>query len=167
MLVRGGRLGYNGLDISHEKSFMKVILCADVKGVGKKGELKNVADGYAVNALFPKKLAVAATADAMRQIEIEEKKRKSDDERRLALERELAKKVSGMTIAIVRKAEKGKLFGALHEGDIADALVKEGIAIEKKQIILEKHIKEVGTYPAAVRFPAGTKAVFEVVISGG
>ena len=146
---------------------MKVILCADVKGVGKKGELKNVADGYAVNALFPKKLAVAATAEAMRQIEIEEKGRRTDDEKKLVLERELAKKISGMTLAIVRKAEKGKLFGAIHEGDIADALAKEGITIDKKQIVLEKNIKEVGMYPVAVRFPAGTKAVFEIVISGG
>ena len=146
---------------------MKVILCADVKGVGKKGELKNVADGYAINALFPKKLAIAATADAMRQIEIEERNRRADDEKRLALEKELAKKVSGMTLVIVRKTEKGKLFGAIHEGDIADALAKEGITIDKKQIVLEKHIKEVGMYPVAVRFPAGTKAVFEIVISGG
>jgi large subunit ribosomal protein L9 len=99
---------------------MKVILLADVKGVGKKGDLKNVADGYALNALFPKKLAVAATTDSIRQLEEEEKRKKVLVEQEIVRERELAKKISGMTITLIRRAEKGKLFGALHESDIWD-----------------------------------------------
>ncbi len=146
---------------------MKVILRADVKGVGKKGELKNVSDGYAVNALFPKKLAIAATKESIRQLEFEEEKKQRDEEKKIALEKESAKKISEMTITIVRKAEKGRLFGAIHEGDIADAIAKQGVTIDRKHIILEKHMKEVGSYPVEVRFTFGTKATFTVIVSGG
>lgn len=146
---------------------MKVILCADVKGVGKKGELKNVSDGYAVNALFPKKLAIPATKESIRQLELEEEKKRRDEEKKITLEKESAKKISEMTITLIRKAEKGRLFGAIHEGDIADALAKQGMTIDRKHISLEKHIKEVGSYPAEVRFAFGAKAVFTVVVSGG
>ena len=146
---------------------MKVILRADVKGVGKKGELKNVSDGYAVNGLFPKKLAVAATKESIRQLELEETKKRRDEEKKIALEKESAKKISEMAITIVRKAEKGRLFGAIHEGDIADALAQEGVTIDRKHIILEKHMKEVGSYPVEARFAFGAKAAFTVIISGG
>ncbi|MDQ5961094.1 MAG: large subunit ribosomal protein [Patescibacteria group bacterium] len=146
---------------------MKVILRADVKGVGKKGELKNVSDGYAVNALFPKKLAIPATKESVRQLELEGEKKRRDEEKKIALEKESAKKISEMTITLIRKAEKGKLFGAIHEGDIVDALAKQGMTIDRKHIILEKHIKEVGSYPVEVRFAFGAKAVFTVVVSGG
>ena len=146
---------------------MKVILRADVKGVGKKGELKNVADGYAMNALFPKKLAVAATADAIRELEHEEEKKKIDEEKKLILEKELSKKISDMTITLVRKAEKGKLFGAIHESDITNEFAQQGIALEKKQIVFEEHIKTVGTHSAEVHFGNGRKAVFTLVISAG
>ena len=146
---------------------MKVILRADVKGVGKKGELKNVSDGYAVNALFPKKLAIPATKESVRQLELEGEKKRRDEEKKIALEKESAKNISEMTITLIRKAEKGKLFGAIHEGDIVDALAKQGMTIDRKHIILEKHIKEVGSYPVEVRFAFGAKAVFTVVVSGG
>lgn len=146
---------------------MKVILCADVKGVGKKGEQRNVADGYAVNALFPKKLAVVATPDAIRQIEQEEKTRKIIAEKELAQVKELAKKISGMTITLIRKAEKGKLFGAVHEGDIAEALAKENISVERKRVFFEKQMKEIGNYSASVHLGHGVKASFHVIIKAG
>ena len=146
---------------------MKVILSTDVKGVGRKGELKNVADGYAINALFPKKLAVPATPEAILKLDRDEEKKKLDEVKKVAIEKELAKKISGMTITLVRKAEKGKLFGAIHEGDIIQALEKENIIVDKKQIVLEKHIKEAGTYQVEMHFAFGGKASLTVVISEG
>lgn len=146
---------------------MKVILRADVKGVGKKGDLKNVADGYAVNALFPKKLAVPATADSLRQHEHEEKERRNIAEKNIAAERALAKKISGMTITLVRRAEKGKLFGAIHEGDIVEALAKENISVERKQVLFEKQIKEIGNYSIRLNLNHGVKASFYIIIKAG
>lgn len=146
---------------------MKVILRADVKGVGKKGELKNVADGYAVNALFPKKLAMAATREALEDLKNTEQKRAAEESAQLELLRKKAEGLSGLTLTLVRKAEKGKLFGAVHEGDIAETLASQGIAIDKKQIVIGKHWKEVGTYSAEAHLGHGLKAVFTVVIREG
>ena len=143
---------------------MKVILRADVKGVGRKGELKNVADGYALNALFPKKLAVAATADSIRQLEEEEKRKKIIVEQEIVRERELTKKISGITITLVRRAEKGKLFGAIHEGDIVEALASEHIPVEKKQVFFEKQIKEIGSHSIGVNLGHAIKTSFNTVI---
>ncbi len=146
---------------------MKVILRADVKGVGKKGDLKNVADGYAVNALFPKKLAVVATTDSIRQLEEEEKRKKVIVEQEIVRERELAKKISGMTITLVRRAEKGKLFGRVHEGDIVEALAKERISIEKKHVSFEKQMREIGTYSIAVNLGHDIRTSLSVIIKAG
>ncbi len=146
---------------------MKVILRADVKGVGRKGELKNVADGYALNALFPKKLAVAATADAIRKLEQEQKTKKMTEEKELTKEKELAKKIAGITITLVRRAEKGKLFGAIHEGDIVEALASEHIPVEKKQVFFEKQIKEIGSHSIGVNLGHGIKTSFNIVIKAG
>jgi large subunit ribosomal protein L9 len=146
---------------------MKVILRADVKGVGRKGELKNVADGYALNALFPKKLAVAATTDSIRQLEEEEKRKKVIVEQEIVRERELAKKISGITITLVRRAEKGKLFGAIHEGDIVETLASEQIPVEKKQVFFEKQIKEIGSHSIGVNLGHGIKTSFNIVIKAG
>lgn len=146
---------------------MQVILYADVKGVGKKGELKNVADGYALNALFPKKLAVPATVDSIQQLEEEEKRKKIIVEQEIVRERELTKKISGITITLVRRAEKGKLFGAIHEGDIVEALASEHIPVEKKQVFFEKQIKEIGSHSIGVNLGHGIKTSFNIVIKAG
>lgn len=146
---------------------MQVILYADVKGVGKKGELKNVADGYALNALFPKKLAVPATVDSIQQLEEEEKRKKIIVEQKIVRERELAKKITGITITLVRRAEKGKLFGAINEGDIVEALASEHIPVEKKQVFFEKQIKEIGSHSIGVNLGHGIKTSFNIVIKAG
>lgn len=146
---------------------MKVILRSDVKGVGKKGDLKNIADGYALNALFPKKLAVAATADSIRHLEQEEKKRKMIVEKELSEAKALGKKISSMTFTLVRRAEKGKLFGAIHEGDIVEAFATEKIAVEKKQVFFEKQIKEIGSHSIGINLGHGIQASFTIIIKAG
>lgn len=146
---------------------MQVILCSDVKGVGKKGDLKNVADGYALNALFPKKLAVAATKEVIVDLKRAEQKRIEMEKAELVTLKDRAQDISGRTITLTRKAEKGKLFGALHEGDVVSALAKEGVNIEKKQVILETSIKEVGTYPVTVALGRDVRAVFSITVAAG
>ncbi|MCF0120202.1 MAG: 50S ribosomal protein L9, partial [Oscillospiraceae bacterium] len=105
---------------------MKVILEQDVKGQGKKGQMVDVADGYARNFLFPKKLAVPATADNMNAMKIKEKARLAQIAREKAEAEENAKKLRGMVVKIYANAGgAGKLFGSVTSKEIADALAEQ------------------------------------------
>lgn len=146
---------------------MKVVLKADVKGLGKKGELVNVSDGYARNFLFPRKLAAEANAQAMSEL-----KNKEDAERyRIATETAAAKanaeKINGKTLKISAKAgQGGKLFGSVTAGNVADVVKEQlGIAVDKKKVSLSTEIKAFGTYTAELKFHAGIseKITVEVV----
>lgn len=132
---------------------MKVILKADVKSVGKKGDIINASDGYARNFLFPKGLAVEATEGnlkALKAIKVSEQKKKEEE---LKNARELAKKIEGLTVLIkVKTGENGKLFGSITSKDIADELKKQfKIEVDKKKVILEEAIKSAGTYNVEVK----------------
>ncbi|MFZ1720777.1 MAG: 50S ribosomal protein L9 [Candidatus Moraniibacteriota bacterium] len=146
---------------------MKVILRADVKGVGKKGELKNVADGYALNALLPKQLAVVATKEAIADLKRTEQERVERETAQLVSLKKQAEKIATLTITLVRKAEKGRLFGAIHEGDIAEALAKENISVEKKQVSIEKQIREIGNHPVKINLGRRVQASLSVTIQAG
>ena len=132
---------------------MKVILKADVKGTGKKGEVKSVSDGYARNFLFPKKLAEEATEgnlkqyDAMKVIEA----RKRAEEEKSA--QELAKKISSYNVVIkVKTGENGKLFGSITSKDISEQLKKQcKVDIDKKKFVLSEAIKVAGRYQVEVK----------------
>ena len=127
---------------------MKVILQADVKGKGKKGQLVNVSDGYARNFLFPKKLAVEANSSNL----IEMKQRQAAEEARIARERaaaqEIAEKLKSCMVLISAKAGTGgRLFGSVTASEIADGLKAQfGIEIDRHKIILDENIKAFGTY---------------------
>ncbi len=127
---------------------MKVILNADVKGQGKKGQIVNVSDGYARNFLFPKNLAKEATADNLNAAKIKE----AADIARLAREKaaaeDLAKKLSELVVEVRAKAgSNGRLFGSITATDISDALKKQHkIEIDRHKIVLEDNIKQFGTY---------------------
>ncbi|NLD87399.1 MAG: 50S ribosomal protein L9 [Clostridiales bacterium] len=135
---------------------MKVILQEDVKGQGKKGDLINVSDGYARNYLIPRKLAVAATTDAINAIKIREEAEK----RRIAKEREeaeeLARKLAEMPIRVKGNAgASGKLFGAITSKNISDSLNEQyGIEIDTRKIVIDEPIKSFGSYEIKVKlFP--------------
>ena len=127
---------------------MKVILNADVKGQGKKGQIVNVSDGYARNFLFPKNLAKEATADNLNAAKIKE----AADIARLAREKaaaeDLAKTLSELVVEVKAKAgSNGRLFGSITATDISEALKKQHkIEIDRHKIILEDNIKQFGTY---------------------
>ena len=133
---------------------MKVIFLQDVKGSGKKGEVKNVADGYARNMLIPKKLAVEANAQNLSDLE----GKKASAQHKIDMEKkeaaEYAAKVKGQKVVIKAKAgSNDRLFGSVTAGNIADALDKQFVVkVDKKKISLSSDIKNFGSYNAVIKF---------------
>lgn len=127
---------------------MKVIFNVDVKGQGKKGELKDVSDGYARNYLLPRKLASEATTDNINTLKLKEKARAAQIAREKAEAEENARKLSEVTVTVRAKAGgAGKLFGAVTSQEISDALrAQHGIEIEKNKIIQPEPIKTFGSF---------------------
>ena len=135
---------------------MKVILTSDVATLGKSGEMKNVADGFARNFLIPQKLAVPAAGGAFRawQHDIASREEKRVRER---TEAEIyAQRISSTTLTMgVKVGEGGKLYGSITSKDIADALARRGINVDKHKVELDEPLKALGTYKVAVRVYAG------------
>jgi len=132
---------------------MKVILASDVKKLGKKGDLVNVADGYARNFLFPQKLAVEASAgnlSTLRTVKAAEED-KVDREYQTALR--LKEKLTGMKITIQAKSgDGGKLFGSVTSADIAAALKKQAkMEIDKRKIDIKEPLKRIAVYHVSVK----------------
>lgn len=135
---------------------MKVILTADVEQLGKSGELKDVADGFARNFLIPRRLAVPATGGAYRawQHDVasrEEKRRREREEAEVT-----AQRISSTTLTMgVKVGEGGKLYGSITAKDISDALGRRGIVVDRHRIDLEEPLKQLGTYKIAIRVLPG------------
>jgi len=146
---------------------MKVLLKADVKSQGKKGEIIDVSDGYARNFLFPKNLAVIADAKAVNEV----KSKKDAEQHKLELEKENAKKLteqlSKTTLKITATAgPDGKLYGSITSANIAEALKnKESISLDKKKISLDENIKSFGTYTVEVKVYPEMVAKITVVVT--
>ena len=132
---------------------MKIILKADVKSVGKKGELINASDGYARNYLFPRDLAMEATEGNMKTLEHQKSKEAKKKGEELQNAKDFAKKLSGLEVSIkVKVGDSGKLFGSITSKDIAEQIkAQHGIEIDKKKIILEDPIKIAGTYEVEIK----------------
>ena len=139
---------------------MKVILLTDIKGVGKKDEIINAADGHARNFLFPKKLAIEATKENVAKLDAQkagiERKRQKEVEDALALKKELENKIIKIS---VKKGENGKLFGSVTNKEIAEELLRqEGLQIDRKRIVLDEAIKTIGTKQVDVKLYAEISA---------
>lgn len=145
---------------------MKVILNADVKGLGKKGEMVNASDGYARNFLFPKNLAVEANATAMNELKNREaaKAHHTAEEKRIATE--ASDKINGKEVVIKAKAgANGKLFGAVTSKEIAGEIkAKFGLDVDKKKISVSD-IKSYGEYTAEIKFYNGIVAKLNVKVT--
>ncbi|HHT37114.1 MAG: 50S ribosomal protein L9 [Candidatus Wallacebacter cryptica] len=143
---------------------MEVILQKDVKNLGKKGEVVDVAEGYARNFLLPRGLAVEATAGNLKQVSLENKAKKQKRERELKEAQDIAAKLDGQKLQIATKVgESGKLFGSITNQDIADRLKRQyKVEIDKRKIELEEPIKSLGKYPVTVRIHPKVKA--EVIV---
>ena len=126
---------------------MKVILLQDVKGKGKKGQMIEVSDGYARNFMLPKKLAIEATPDAINTMRMNDKATQERIAREKAAAMEISKKQRAMTLTVTAKGGgNGRLFGAVTNQEIANALEKQGVKLDKRKIVIADPIKNVGTY---------------------
>jgi large subunit ribosomal protein L9 len=127
---------------------MKVIFNVDVRGQGKKGEMKEVSDGFARNYLLPRKMAFEATADSINTLKLKEKARQAQMAAERAQAEEYAKKLGDVSVTIkARAGQGGKLFGAVTSQEISDALKEQcGLAIEKNKIVQPEPIKAYGSY---------------------
>jgi len=131
---------------------MKVIFLKDVKGQGKKGEVKTVSDGYARNYLIPRGLAVEATESNLKTLEAQKRSEAKRKAQELAEAKALAEKLEKTTVTIAAKAgEGGRLFGAVTSKQIAEALAKQGLAVDKKKILLDEPIRALGTARVPVK----------------
>ncbi|MGB9840472.1 50S ribosomal protein L9 [Thermovenabulum sp.] len=148
---------------------MKVILIQDVKNLGKKGDVVNVADGYARNFLFPKNLAIEASSGNIAKLEQEKKavENKKEREKREALE--LAKKIENYTLTLkVKAGEQGKLYGSINTKDIAEGLKEQlKIDIDKRKIVLQEVIKTLGVYEARAKIHPEVEAKFKINVIEG
>ena len=148
---------------------MKVILQQDVKGQGKKGQMIEVAEGYARNFLLPRKLAVLATADAMNTMRLQEKAKRAEEARLRAEAVETAEKLKNAPVKIAARAgANGKLFGAVTSKEVSDALQAQyGIELGKQKIVMEEPIKAYGSYQLKAKLGfevSGT--VYVMVVEG-
>ncbi|MDD3614152.1 MAG: 50S ribosomal protein L9 [Candidatus Pacebacteria bacterium] len=133
---------------------MKIILLESIPKLGKKYEVKNVADGYAINFLIPKKLAVAATPQKIKEIENLKKQKEIRKEEEQKIFKEWVEKIKDTPLEFKLKTDKsGKTFGSVKKEDIIKQLEqKTGFKLDEKQIILEEHIKKVGDYLIKIKF---------------
>ena len=135
---------------------MKVILLQDVAAIGRRGEIKEVSDGYARNFLLPRKLAMPATPVAIAGIAAEKSRRDQEQEKQTAAYQGMSEKLRNTALTLKTKiGEKGKAFGSITTAKIRDALKRQGIAVEKEWIMLTEPIKTMGEHSVEIKFPHG------------
>jgi len=145
---------------------MKIILLKDVEKLGKKLDVKTVADGYARNFLFPRKLAKLATAPALKQLEIERAAAALVAESDLKKTEEAVALLDGQEIEIVAKTgEDGKLYGSITPLKISKALQDKKFNVKNKQVKLDEPIKEIGEHEVMIEFPHGLEAKIKVIVT--
>lgn len=142
---------------------MKVILRENDKKLGNAGDVIEVKDGFARNYLFPRNLAVRADASHIRQLEHERKVLSDKSEKHLKMAQQLADKISRTSCTIsVQVGEEDKIFGSVTAMDIAEALAKEGVEIDRKDIHLDEPIKSLGVFTVPVKPAAEVEASLKV-----
>lgn len=145
---------------------MKVILKQDIKGVGKKDQVINAADGYARNYLFPKNLAVPADSGNMNNLKAKNESNAFRKGEELKEAQAIAEKMKKITLKIkVKAGENGKLFGGVTAKEISESLKKDfGIEVDKKKIMLKEAIKVAGTTRVEVKLFEGVVGSILVMI---
>ena len=144
---------------------MKLILLSDVKALGKKGALVDVAEGYARNFLLPRKLAVEANKGALTMLSEQHKAKEKREAQQAAETRAMAELLESKPVAVRAKAGgNGKLFGTVTNADIAEAITQTfSVAVDKHKIEVKNAIKAVGTYPVEIRL--GKNVVAKTTVS--
>jgi large subunit ribosomal protein L9 len=144
---------------------VKVILTKDVAKLGKSGEMKSVADGFATNFLIPQKLAVPAAGGAYRAWQHDIASREDKRQRERSEAEVTANRIGSTTLTLgVKVGDAGKLYGSIGAKEIAEALGRRGIVVDRHKVELEEPLKSLGTYKVAVKvFPGMTPEVTVVV----
>ncbi len=145
---------------------MKVVLLEDIDKLGKKYEIKEVADGFARNFLIPKNQAKPATKEMMEWVKIQKQllEKKAEDE--LKRVQEMASAADGLEVVIeIKVGDENQLFESITAQKIADKLKEMGFEIEKNQIDLAEPIKEIGEYPIRIKFDHNLESQIQVIIS--
>ncbi len=145
---------------------MQVLLIQDVEQLGKAGEVKRVSDGYARNYLLPQGLAVLATPGAIKQAEQQRQATARRQSKALSKAQALAQLLDGMTVTFkARAGESNRLYGSITNANIAAALSEKiGQEVDRRKIVLEEPLKELGTHAVTVRLAPGAEAKVTVVI---
>ena len=132
---------------------MKVIFLKDVKGTGKAGEIKEVADGYARNCLIKKGLAEEATSVKVNSLNIKKDAQDFHKKEEIKALKEQASKLNGEKITVkIKCGENGKIFGSVTSKEIAESLAEKGFSVDKKKVLLKDGIKSLGEYQVDVKF---------------
>jgi large subunit ribosomal protein L9 len=143
---------------------MKVILREDIETLGRAGEVVKVADGYGRNFLIPRSLAVLADTRNLKALEHERKVIEARAKKARKSAEAQAEKIAAVTVVIAAKAgEEGKLFGSVTSRDVAEALAKAGVEVDRRLVLLDEPIKQLGDYK--VRVKVATDIVPEVAVS--
>jgi large subunit ribosomal protein L9 len=145
---------------------MKVILLDNIKGVGKKDEIINASDGYARNFLFPKKLAVEANNENMSKLKAKKQSEQYKKDVNKENAEKIAKKLDDITLTIkVKAGENGKIFGGVTSKEISEELKKQyKIDIDKKKIILNENIKNLGSFDISMKLFEGVTGKLKVKV---
>lgn len=145
---------------------MKVILLSDVKGSGKKGDIIEAKDGYAMNFLVKKGLAKPADAQALNDSKNQKLAEQFHRAETLKANKELKEKINGKEVTIsAKQGESGKFFGSITNKEIADKLLEMGFNIDKKKIILASNIKQTGRYEVQIKISPEESAKITVIVN--
>lgn len=145
---------------------MKVILCADIKNVGKKDQIINASDGYARNFLFPRKLAVPADKENMSNLQAKQESKQFQRNQELEEAKKIAAQIEKITLKIKTKSgENGKIFGSITSKEISQSLEQEyNIKIDKKKINVKEPIKSLGVINVEIKLFEGVSTKLKLMI---
>jgi large subunit ribosomal protein L9 len=145
---------------------MKIILMEDVPSLGRRGEVREVATGYARNYLLPKKLALPATAGNLQNLDHLKRQRERAEQKVRDDAQAMAERIAGLTLAVTTRAsEDGRLFGSVTSQDVVDFLARNQVAVEKRRVALPEPIKALGEYGVPIRLHHDVTATLAVTVA--
>jgi len=146
---------------------LKVVFRADVRGIARAGDIKNVAPGYARNFLFPRKLAFPASLGALRQWETERLGTLAKAEKLRTDKQSVAQRIDALALTLTAKSsDEGRLFGSITRQEIKDALSKEGVAVDRRMVELSEPLKQAGPATVPIHLGNGVVAQLKITIVG-